>query len=78
MTSEPLLPNRTRMGPEVARFLRRKLLLLDQENIHERNSNVLRKGEAYIPKNILPEARLFEKDMDDLLDSVQGAVKARL
>ena len=38
----------------------------------------MRKGENYIPKNVLPESRLFDKEMDDLMDSVQGAVKARL
>ena len=63
---------------DAARFLRRKILFADQEELEERTSKVIRKGENYTPKDIVPERKLFERDLDDMLDACKGAVKARL
>ena len=35
-------------------------------------------GELIAPKDVIPERSLISKEIDELLDSVHGAVKARI
>ena len=37
-----------------------------------------RVGELIAPKDVIPERSLISKEIDELLDSVYGAVKARI
>lgn len=37
-----------------------------------------REGEANAKKNVVPERSLISKEVDELLDSVHAAVKARI